>query len=142
MADQIPPEMAEALAEQQAPPEAAAPPVPPEEVDGEIKPEIEEALENAVLQMARKAAGATQAQDAKDYSESALKLAQALIITNPELVAPQGVAPDKLGQGGVPLDAANPSGMNPLMPVDKSAGSARSISGREGPTVPAKPAAK
>lgn len=110
------------MADQQQP---MQPPEPPVSASADqINPEIEEALENAILRMAQKGAGSSDGRDAKDYAEAAVKFAQALILTNPELVAP----------AGIPMDAANPNGMLPFMPVDQGAGSARSVSGRSGPT--------
>lgn len=94
--DVIPPEALAAMAgqaqEQQArtvvgPPPAGAP----------VEPEaVNRALWNALLSNAMKAAGANDSRAAKESAAAALDIAQAIVVLDPNLIAPQGVPPEVL----------------------------------------------
>lgn len=83
------------MSDQTAPPEQLAPaPAPqgktPAEIDT-IDPKLEEALANAIEKCAAVAAAAGTPQEMSQAADAALKLAQTMVILDPQLVAPQGI---------------------------------------------------
>lgn len=79
---------------QPAPPVVPARAVSPQEEA--LRQSAIEGLLLAVDNAARTAGSVTAAQDAQDWSRAALQLAQAAVILDPNLVAPQGVPPNAI----------------------------------------------
>lgn len=83
------------MSDQTAPPEAAAPEAPgmPPEIQQihHISAETQKALEQAIVRCAGVAGAAEAPAEMDQAASAALKLAQALVILDPALVAPQGI---------------------------------------------------
>lgn len=62
----------------------------------QIDPAVKEALMNAIRLCAASAAAADAPADKREAGNAALSFAQALVIIDPQLVAPQGVPPNAL----------------------------------------------
>lgn len=112
------------MSDQQTPPEA--PPADPQNDPNEkINPLIETELEAAIIRCGRMGQGDANAQEVKDWAQAAMQFAQALIICNPKLVAPDGI----------PIDAVHPP--RALAKVNPDALTGQVVSGGS-----SKPAAK
>jgi hypothetical protein len=81
-----------------APEQAAPPPVPGGTPPAPMLPapsrmEVEAGLLRAINTCSVKAAGADDAREIQEYAASALNFSQALVILDPNVIAPQGVPP-------------------------------------------------
>lgn len=81
------------------------------EFDALTKDDLEAQFRWAMYQMAVKLAVVDPPQEHAQLAESILKMAQATVILDPEIVAPQGVLPDALQPGTprIPMDKGAPS---------------------------------
>ena len=69
--------------------------------------DVDAALWNALLVLARKAAGTQDSREAKDYADAAKDFADAITQLDPSLISPQGVPPEVLARS---IPQPQPSG--------------------------------
>lgn len=109
------------MSDQTAPPGAAPAPAPTQlpgmDAIDALDPNLKEAIAQAIQSCAESAAGAPTPAEQNQAADAALKLAQALVILDPQLVAPQGI----------PAMAMYPP--KPEIQFDKSAPSAPRVGG-------------